>query len=733
MAATATAILSLLLFVITDAASFTTKDNDWLHNGRSGAPSLITTKLRHFLWDKQGNLDWTLILLVGLCGLIPILWFAKFHYSGSRLTQEAKMSLRSKKDYVTKRVKPKTFSLFATPNDFNPDYTDPGLLRKHSEFRSFTIPSHGFTYSGIRVFYRPHPQESKLPTKPSSLPLIVVIHGLGGSLAQFHPLLVSLVNFAPCLGIDLPGCGRSTFSPTKWGAYKTECLVELLSVAIESYRDKKNGQGIVFVGHSMGSSLAALLASTTSPYPYKLSEHALGLLAICPPMGSLSQSQASFVKKLLYVPDPIFDLWRRWDRRGGTESGSVKRFVGEKGDPETKKLQLKFNEQSQSRVWRRFVGGLLPQFNGFGLPKGGLASRVTWAGLDVPVYLIAGEDDAVTKPVEMEKIAKYIHESRWGRPEGDQGETEDLPDSAAPVDVSITPGAARESNPESKNARVNVSTTSTPADGASITAVDEPLPQNQQTTAAGPEVKPQRVLKTTILPSPAAHALLYTSATTRTLAGLMADFMATHISPRLSLGWQLQYLSTEGKWDVKNLKKWQSVVPVSGPIGGVFRAMKTLREVDDRHRPDIFVREWSDTIKHVIDISHENPVYDPQGLNDGGIIYHKFPTVSKMPPSPEEVKDFIALVDGLLREQSLEHDTHEGYRIDTAPIGVHCHYGYNRTGFFLISYLVERRGYGLQVALDEFAKQRSPGIKHEHFIDTLFVRYCVGLKKQPTF
>ena len=65
-------------------------------------------------------------------------------------------------------------------------------------------------------------------------------------------------------------------------------------------------------------------------------------------------------------------------------------------------------------------------------------------------------------------------------------------------------------------------------------------------------------------------------------------------------------------------------------------------------------------------------------------------------------------------------------------IGVHCHYGYNRTGFFIVCYLVEKEGYSVQDAIDEFAKKRPPGIKHDHFIDTLFVRYCVGLRRAPS-
>lgn len=60
----------------------------------------------------------------------------------------------------------------------------------------------------------------------------------------------------------------------------------------------------------------------------------------------------------------------------------------------------------------------------------------------------------------------------------------------------------------------------------------------------------------------------------------------------LHSGWQLQHLSRDGKWDVKNLAKWKSVRPVSDPIGGIFRAMKTLREVDEEHSPKIFTANW---------------------------------------------------------------------------------------------------------------------------------------------
>ncbi|CRK44166.1 hypothetical protein BN1723_019411, partial [Verticillium longisporum] len=56
-------------------------------------------------------------------------------------------------------------------------------------------------------------------------------------------------------------------------------------------------------------------------------------------------------------------------------------------------------------------------------------------------------------------------------------------------------------------------------------------------------------------------------------------------------------------------------------------------------------------------------------------------------------------------------------------IGVHCHYGFNRTGYFLVCYLVDRCGFEVQEAIDAFAKARPNGIRHSHFLDQLFMRY----------
>ena len=594
------------------------------------------------------------------------------------------------------------------------EITDPGLLKKHSVFKSFTTPIG--TYPSIRVFHRPHPQADKLPSKPTPLPLLVFIHGFGGSLAQFHPLLTSLVNVAPCLGVDLPGCGLSDFSPTAWNCYTPSALVELLSTVIEQHCDRNVRQGLILIGHSMGCSLSALLASETSPLRAKDGIDILGLVAICPQASMPSDQQIATYKMLLRVPTPIFNLWRRWDRRGGPESPSVARFVGAGADMETKKLQERFNAQSRTAVWRRMAWGALPKLDESSMSRGGLPGLEVWAGLTVPLFLIAGEADGITKAAEVAKIGRAL------------GRTEKPSLSTSADGVISSSKAARpgEGLNDYSNRPNETEKQDTIISKTEITFIGD-NPQSHIPKASEVDVysRTRQVLKTSILPAPASHALLYDPATYRTLAGLIQTFLYDHVDTRLSLGWQLQHLSTEGKWDVKNLKKWQAIRPVSEPIAGIFRAMKTLREIDDTHSPEKFVRDWRGKIKAVIDISHESPVYDPKGLDEGGIEYHKFPTVSKIPPTAEEVKEFIKLVDRL-------RATPNPPEANAPRIGVHCHYGFNRTGFFLCCYLIEKERFSVQQAINEFRLHRPPGIRHEHFIDALFVRYCVGLKRAPT-
>jgi len=608
------------------------------------------------------------------------------------------------------------------PHVFDPHLTDPDLLKNHSEFRSFTTSQH--TYPKIRVFYRQHAKAEELYRSNGPLPLLVFIPGLGGSVAQFHPLLTSLVDLAPCLAIDYPGCGRSDFAPTAWDAYTSEALGELLEVIIDEYRDKEAEQTIVLVGHSMGTSYAAWLANPKVAHKTEVADFVVGLVGICPVPGPLDEDKALWARRLMWLPGWLMDLFRAWDGMGGLQSPSVTRFVGEDADNELRQLQYRFNKQSRTPVWRRMFYGYLPEYRD-GKPLNSLAGLDTWAGVKCPVYLIAGEADHIVPAADMQNIVKALK----GHPSQSPAAGEPLaPAAAAPVDLALgvdghrvhvpqTIGDIREEdfhkvkrNPESDNSQDD------PSD-------DPSTPQEQLADVPAQSRHPRKFVLSTVLPAPANHTCLYMPSHSRVIAGLISDFLACRVTGRLSLAWQLQYLSREGKWDVKNLNKWKSVQPVSEPIGPpggappLFRALKTLREADEVHTPHKFTGTWPGQITDVVDISKDQPVYDPRGLERGGIQYHKFPTVSKVPPQPEEIDAFIKLIDSIRARRAEESAT--------GLIGVHCHYGFNRTGYFIVCYLVERCGMTVHESIETFARARPNGIRHSHFLDRLYVRYNV--------
>lgn len=611
------------------------------------------------------------------------------------------------------------------PSSLDPHDTDPVLLKEHSHFRSFRTSR--FEYPEIRVFFRQHAKADQLPKDPAPLPLLVCVPGLGGSVAQFQPLLSSLVDLAPCFAIDYPGAGRSRFAPTDWEAYTSEALSDLLETAIEEYRDTEAGQQVVLIGHSMGTALSARLANTKVAHPTDLAQYVAGLVGVCPMSGPLDESTTAWARRLSWIPGRIFDLWRSWDSIGGLQSSSVTRFVGADADLETKSLQYRYNKQNKTPVWRRMFYGMQATYKN-GLPFGGIPGLDVWAGLDIPVYLIAGEKDNILPPRELEKIVHVLASSQESRLDRVELHNELTVDTAAPVSTSMKPKDHLPKSIDKISEEDFLRVTEPTGEGIEDDAHNDPSTPTETLDAIPPQPRhPRKVVQSIIMPSPASHALLYMPRSVHVLAGLISDFLATHVTGRLSLAWQLQYLSREGKWDVKNLNKWKSVAPVSDVIGPegkpIFRAMKTLREVDETHCPRQFIVQWGNVIKDIVDISKDQPVYDPRALERAGIRYHKFPTVSKIPPQAHDVETFISVIDKI-RQVQAERAAAEGWDDpNSCVIGVHCHYGFNRTGYLIVCYLVERCEFGVKEAIELFAKARPNGIRHSHFLDRLYVRY----------
>lgn len=56
-------------------------------------------------------------------------------------------------------------------------------------------------------------------------------------------------------------------------------------------------------------------------------------------------------------------------------------------------------------------------------------------------------------------------------------------------------------------------------------------------------------------------------------------------------------------------------------------------------------------------------------------------------------------------------------------IGVHCTHGFNRTGFLICAYLIDRFDFSPEAAVAEFARVRPPGIYKQDYLRELFRRY----------
>ncbi|CEI95943.1 hypothetical protein RMCBS344292_10117 [Rhizopus microsporus] len=198
---------------------------------------------------------------------------------------------------------------------------------------------------------------------------------------------------------------------------------------------------------------------------------------------------------------------------------------------------------------------------------------------------------------------------------------------------------------------------------------------------------------------------------------VISDFLIHHCGLKtLSGAWQILHKTKgENKWDLKNYEKWVNVANITdGPIGpSLFRAMKVMRQTDTSHSPSALLAKYPE-IRFIIDISNDTPPYRASDFEHSRIEYIKFKTVSKIPPTREEVAKFIEIADACWA------------KIPDGQIAVHCHYGFNRTGFFIVCYMIERLGVSVPDALEHFKQARPPGIRHAHFVDELYLRYVLN-------
>lgn len=100
--------------------------------------------------------------------------------------------------------------------------------------------------------------------------------------------------------------------------------------------------------------------------------------------------------------------------------------------------------------------------------------------------------------------------------------------------------------------------------------------------------------------------------------------------------------------------------------------------------------------------------YDRRDIEKRGCQYYKLKCRGHgETPSTEQTQAFIELVDSFIEPNKSEY------------IGVHCTHGFNRTGFLIVAYMVERMDCSVEAAIKEFGFDREPGIYKQDYINEL--------------
>uniref|UniRef100_A0A8C9ZL91 mRNA-capping enzyme n=1 Tax=Sander lucioperca TaxID=283035 RepID=A0A8C9ZL91_SANLU len=114
----------------------------------------------------------------------------------------------------------------------------------------------------------------------------------------------------------------------------------------------------------------------------------------------------------------------------------------------------------------------------------------------------------------------------------------------------------------------------------------------------------------------------------------------------------------------------------------------------------------------LVDLTNTTRFYDRNDIEKEGIKYVKLQCKGHGEcPSKETTSMFIRLCEHFVEKNPTE------------LIGVHCTHGFNRTGFLMCAYLVEKMDWSIEAAVAAFSQARAPGIYKGEYLKELFRRY----------
>ncbi|XP_076874287.1 mRNA-capping enzyme [Brachyhypopomus gauderio] len=169
--------------------------------------------------------------------------------------------------------------------------------------------------------------------------------------------------------------------------------------------------------------------------------------------------------------------------------------------------------------------------------------------------------------------------------------------------------------------------------------------------------------------------------------------------------------------------RWLNCPRRGQPVAGKFLPMKTMLgprydgtvPEENRFHPSMlsnYLKSLKVKMGLLVDLTNTTRFYDRAEIEKEGIKYVKLQCKGHGEcPTAETTEMFIRLCEHFMQKNPTE------------LIGVHCTHGFNRTGFLICAYLVERMDWSVEAAVAAFAQARSPGIYKGDYLKELFRRY----------
>ncbi|CAL9691834.1 unnamed protein product [Knipowitschia caucasica] len=169
--------------------------------------------------------------------------------------------------------------------------------------------------------------------------------------------------------------------------------------------------------------------------------------------------------------------------------------------------------------------------------------------------------------------------------------------------------------------------------------------------------------------------------------------------------------------------RWRNCPRRGQPVAGKFLPMKTMlgprydQDVaeENRFHPGMlsnYLKSMNVKMGLLVDLTNTTRFYDRNEIEKEGIKYVKLQCKGHGEcPSPDTTAMFIRLCEHFIEKNPTE------------LIGVHCTHGFNRTGFLICAYLVDKMDWSVEAAVAAFSQARAPGIYKGEYLKELFRRY----------